>query len=31
MKFGADIDGPQRMNPADFGDALTFPLVPPEG
>ncbi len=26
MKFGADIHGPQRMNPT-----LTFHLVPPAG
>ncbi len=25
------IHGPQRMKPTDFGDALTFPLAPPQG
>ncbi len=24
-------DGPQRMNPTDFGNPLTFPLAPPWG
>lgn len=28
MKFGADIYGPQRMKPNDFGDTLTSPLAP---
>ncbi len=27
MKFGVDIHGPQRMNPYDYGDLLTFPQV----
>ncbi len=31
MKFGADIHGPQRMHPNDFGDPLAFPLVLPLG
>lgn len=26
-----DIRGPQRMNSVDFGDPLTFPLVPSLG
>lgn len=26
-----DINGPQRMNPAHFGDPVTFPLAPPWG
>lgn len=25
MKFGAHIHVPQRMNPTDFSDPLTFP------
>ncbi len=25
MKFCTDIYGPQRMNPTDFGDLMTFP------
>ena len=29
MKFGADIYGPQRINPTDFGYPLSFTLVPP--
>ncbi len=28
-KFDTDIHGPQRMNPTDFGDPLTFPVLPP--
>ncbi len=28
MKFGTDIRGLQRMNAADFGEALTFHLAP---
>lgn len=31
MKFGTDIYGPQRINPRNFGDSLTFPLGPTEG
>ncbi len=31
MKFGADIHGAQRMIPRDFGDPLTFHLMPPAG
>ncbi len=29
IKFGINIHGAQRMNSADFGDSLTFPLAPP--
>ncbi len=29
MKFSTDVHDPQRMIPDDFGDPLTFPLVPP--
>lgn len=25
MEFGPDIRGPQRLNPSDFGNPLTFP------
>lgn len=28
MKFCTDIHSPQKMTPTDFGDHLTFPLVP---
>lgn len=28
MKFGTDGHGPQWINPNDFGDPLTFDLVP---
>lgn len=28
MKFSKDICDPQRMNPNDFGDSLTFCLAP---
>ncbi len=31
MKFHTDIHSPQRMNPTDFGDPLSFPLAPPWG
>ncbi len=31
IKLCTDIYDPQRMNPADFGDPLTFPLAPPAG
>ena len=31
MKFGRDIHVPQRMDPNDFGDPLTFPLESPAG
>ena len=31
MKFGADIHGPKRMNPNEFGDYLTFHLEPSLG
>ena len=27
MKFCTDIHDPQKMNPTDFGDPLTFPVV----
>ncbi len=27
--FGTDVHGPQRMNPDDFGDTLTFHLAAP--
>lgn len=29
MRFCVDISGPQRMNPTDYGDPLTFPPAPP--
>lgn len=29
IKFDRDINGPQRLNPNDFGDPLTFLLAPP--
>ncbi len=29
--FWSEIHGPQRMNPADFGDPFTFPLAPSSG
>ncbi len=29
MTFSADIHGPLRMNPTDFGDPLISPLAPP--
>ncbi len=29
IKFCTDFHGSQRMNPNDFGDPMTFPLVPP--
>lgn len=29
MEFGSDIHGAQMVNPNDFGDLQTFPLVPP--
>lgn len=29
MKFRTDIHSPQRMNPTDVGDSLTFISVPP--
>lgn len=28
MTFGADIDAAKKMNPNDFGNPLTFPVVP---
>lgn len=28
MKVYTNINGPQRMKPADFGEPLMFPLVP---
>ncbi len=31
MKFSTDIHDPQRMNSNDFGDPLTFFIVPPAG
>lgn len=31
MQFGGEIHGPQRMNPDDLGEPLTFPLPPPAG
>lgn len=31
MKFSTDVHVPQRMNPTDFGDDLTFHLAPPAG
>ncbi len=31
VKFCTDIHASQRMNPTDFDDSLTFPLVPPWG
>ena len=31
MKSFADVHGPQRMNPNEFGDPLTFLIVPPAG
>lgn len=31
FKFGINIHGPQRINPNDFGDSLTFQLVPLTG
>ena len=31
MKFSTDIRGPQRINPTDFSDPLTLPLMPPAG
>ncbi len=31
MKLCTVIDSPQRMNPTDFGDPLTYTLVPPWG
>lgn len=27
-KSGANVHGPQRMNPTDVGDPLTLPVVP---
>jgi len=27
MKFGLEVDGAQRMNPTNFGHAITFPLA----
>ncbi len=29
MIFGTDVHGPQRINPNDFGEPLTFAVVPP--
>ncbi len=31
VKFATDIQGPLRKHLHDFGDLLTFPLVPPAG
>ncbi len=31
MKFCTGIHGPQRMNPTDLGDSLTFHVAPPAG
>ncbi len=31
MKFGTNIQVPQRMNLTDFGDPLNFTLAPPRG
>lgn len=31
LKFWTDTHGPQRSNPNNVGDCLTFPLVPPAG
>lgn len=31
MKFDTDIHGPQKINPIDFGDPLTFHLVQTTG
>ncbi len=31
MTLWANIPGPQRMNPTDFGELMTFPLVLPSG
>lgn len=31
MKFGAGIHAPQRINPKDCGDPLTFNVAPPAG
>ncbi len=31
MGICTGIHDPQRMNPNDFGDPLTFPLAPPQG
>ena len=31
MEFNMDVHVSQRMNPDDFGDPLTFPLMPPVG
>lgn len=31
MTFYRKIRGPQRMNPNDLSDPLTFPVVPPGG
>ncbi len=28
LKFDTDINGPQRIHHSNFGDPLTFPLVP---
>ena len=31
MKSNTDIHNPQKMNPTDFGDSLTFPYTWPWG
>lgn len=31
MKFSSDIQVAQRMNPSNFRDPLSFPLVPQAG
>lgn len=31
MKICIGIHGPQRMNPTDLSDPLTFPFAPPYG
>lgn len=31
VKFGADVHGPQRTNPKELDDPLTFLLAPPAG
>lgn len=30
MNFSVVVHGPQRMNPADFSDSMTFTQVPAE-
>lgn len=31
IKFCILVSGPQRINPTNFGDTMTFPLVSPSG